>query len=206
MSRRPLGAVLLVAAAVGAVVGTFLPLFREGAGHDARLGFVTTAWETTTGADGIDVGLMLGVRATRYGVPITVAAAVLLVAAGTSLLPGRRAAPARGVAIGGTGLLIGSVWTTGMGVASSVASSANDSDGYVQEVREGVWVLVLASVAAVVGAVLVHARRPDPVPAGPVVHVVGGDDTDTPPHGIPVARVQVARLPESDYTPADRQP
>ncbi|MGM1062984.1 hypothetical protein [Saccharothrix sp. Mg75] len=224
MSRRPWGAVLLVVAAVAAVAGTFLPLFWEGSAADPDLGFVTTAWRTTTGAAEVDVELMLGVRATRYGVPITVAAAVLLVAAGGSLLPGRRAPVATYAAVAGAALLAGAVWTTGMGVAAAVEPSAHNFEGYAQEVREGTWLLVLSAVVAAAGATLVHTRRPatpHPTPAQhptaphrPTSHVTttaamtttDDADDDTRPHDIPPEAIVVAHLPESDYRPPAEHP
>jgi hypothetical protein len=210
VSRRLLGAGLLLLAGVTAVVATFLPLYWQGSDFgDSRLGFTTTAWEVTTDTGSIDVDVMLG-RSPQYGVPIVIAALLLVLAAALVLLPEHQRLVARYTAIGGTGLLVGSVWTTGMVVAASVSTNP-DSDlrNYREHVGAGTWVLVASAVVAVVGAVLVHARRVEPSTGGPVVYRVedgedgDGDETETPPFGVPVASVEVAQIPETGYERRD---
>ncbi|ONI89065.1 hypothetical protein ALI22I_16205 [Saccharothrix sp. ALI-22-I] len=204
MRRRLLGAALLVVAGVAAVVGTFLPLFWEGSDFgQTRLGFTTTSWEITTDSDELDVDLMLG-QSPQFGVPIVVSAVLLAVAAALVFLPESQRLAARYTAIAGTGLLAGAVSATGSVVVSAVADvSATDLRSFTQEAGAGILVLGASVVVAVVGVVLLHARRAQPLPDGPVVYRVddtgGDDDTDTPPFGIPVQGVEVAQIPQTEY-------
>ncbi|QQQ74728.1 hypothetical protein IOD16_26780 [Saccharothrix sp. 6-C] len=200
MSRRLLGAVLLVAAGVVAVVGTFLPLYQEG--NDQAGGSLTvtaTSWDFVF--SNLPAGMDLGpVQSPQYGVPIVVAAVLLAVAVALAFLPEHQRLAARYLAVGGTGLLTGAVWATGASVASAVGNASRQpDDSYTVEVGAGIVLLVAAVLVAVVGVVLLHARRPEPRPGGAVVYRVDGsdDDTDTPPFGIPV--VDVAQLPDSEF-------
>ncbi|PSL53203.1 hypothetical protein B0I31_110296 [Saccharothrix carnea] len=219
MSRRLLGAVLLVVAGVAAVVATFLPLFWQGSVfRGERIGFTTTSWKivsdrVSADSEAADFDLVLSQTTPQFGVSIVGAALLLALAAALVALPEVQRLAARYVAVAGTALLAGSVWTTGTVVAAAVDEREADPDAeprngppleelFIEEVGEGVWVLVAAVVIAVVGTVLLHARRPEPRPAGVVVYRVDDDladtdDTDTPPFGIPV--VEVAQLPEPEH-------
>lgn len=211
MSRRLLGAVLLVVAGVMAVVGTFLPLYQEGddqQGDDARRGLAVsvtvTSWKYVF--SNLPEGMEFSdVQSPQYGVPIVVAAVLLAVAAALAFLPETQRLAARYFAVGATGLLAGSVWSAGAVVASMVGNSEMraDSGGYTVSAGEGVVLLGASVVVAVVGVVLLHARRAEPRPEGPAVYRVDGveddDDMDTPPFGIPVAEVEVAQLPDPRY-------
>ncbi|MCC8250941.1 hypothetical protein [Saccharothrix luteola] len=204
MSRRLLGAVLLLVAGVGAVVGTFLPLYQEGNDHVGMAPMVTaTSWDYvfTNVPEGMDFG---PVQSPQYGVPIVVAAVLLAVAVALVFLPESQRLASRYLAVGGTGLLAGAVWAASAVVMSAAGNASRDPDdgGYTVDVGEGIVVLGASVVVAVVGVVLLHARRPEPRPEGPVVYRVDGvedDDTDTPPFGIPVVEVEVARLPDPRY-------
>ncbi|MFD0206941.1 MULTISPECIES: hypothetical protein [Saccharothrix] len=219
MSRRVLGAVLLVVAGVAAVVGTFLPLYWQGSVfRGRRIGFTTTSWQIVSDrvsddpkADDFD--LVLSQTTPQFGVSIVGAALLLAIAAALVALPEAQRLAARYVAVAGTALLAGSVWTTGTVVAAAVDEREADPDAepsnrpsleelFIEEVGEGIWLMAAAVVVAVVGTVLLHGRRPEPKPEGVVVYRVDDDlsdtdDTDTPPFGIPV--VEVAQLPESEY-------
>ncbi|WP_158852998.1 hypothetical protein [Saccharothrix deserti] len=209
MSRRPLGAALLVVAGVTAAVGTFLPLFWEGnevAG--IRLGFAMTSWEVT-GVGGTTEADLALFRTPQYGVPIVIAAVLLAVASALVFLPETQRLAGRYTAIVGTGLLAGAVWAVVMAVVAAVGN-ARDSDfpGYTTEAGSGVGVLIGAVLVAVAGVVLVHGGRggAEPRPEGPVVYRVDDsaddgvdDDTDTPPFGIPVQSIEIAQIPESEY-------
>jgi hypothetical protein len=202
VNRRQLGVLLLVASAAMAVVGTFLPLHWVGSVYgdraEARFGFTTTSWRVTTGSAETDADALLG-QSPQYGVPIVFAALLLVVAAALVFLPEHQRLAARYTAVGGAGLLVGSVWTTGMVVLSAMSQKdLSEQSGYTEEVREGTWLLIAAAVVAVVGVVLIHSRRAEPRPEGPMVYWVGEDeDLDTPPFGMPVD--EIAQIPESAH-------
>ncbi len=202
MSRRLLGAVLLVVAGVAAVVGTFLPLYQEGnGGADISPTVTTTSWEYVF--SDLPAGMDFGpVQSPQYGAPIVVAAVLLAVAVALAFLPESQRLAARYLAVGATGLLAGAVWATGAAVMSAVGNASREPEdgGYTVLVGEGIVVLGASVAVAVVGVVLLHARRTGPRPGGVVVHRLDGDeddDTDTPPFGMPV--VEVVQLPESRY-------
>ncbi|MEO6085542.1 MAG: hypothetical protein ABIQ18_20720, partial [Umezawaea sp.] len=122
----------------------------------------------------------------HYGVPVAVAAVLLVVAAVLVLIPARplvRVAVGVG-AVAAAALLIGSVWTVGQ-IALSVAARENNLPiRFETSVGVGFWVLVAACVAAVAGALLVqHRQAPEPAT---VYQFPGDDDTDTPPMGVPI--------------------
>lgn len=207
MSRRLLGAALLVVAGVTAVVGTFLPLFSQGGLPGSGPLITETSWEYVFSnvPDGLDFG---DLRSPQYGVPIVVAALLLGVAAALVALPESQRLASRYLAVGGTGVLAGAVCAVGTTVVATVGNaSRNGSGGFGAQAGEGIVVLGASVVIAVVGVVLLHGRRSRPRPEGPVVYRVDadgtGDDTDTPPFGFPVPEVEVARLPESEH---DRRP
>lgn len=202
MNRRLLGAALLVVAGGAAVAGTFRPLYSEGVlrGDSPPLASVTS-WEFVfTVPAGMEPPVL---RSPQYGVPIVVSAVLLAIAAALVFLPEAQRLAARYLAIAGTGLLVGAVWATGAVVVSAVGNAVErDEAGFGARVDEGIVVLGASALVAVVGSVLLHARRPEPRPDGPVVYRVDEDavdaDTDTPPFGFPVPEVEVARLPESE--------
>lgn len=183
MSRRDVGVALLFVAGVIAAVATFLPLFSVGTplGGDDRFGFTTTGWATTSEPAGLG---WLGGSA-QYGVPLVIAAVLLLVAAALAFLPEPQRQAARYAAVVATGLLAGSVWTTAMVVAAWLTPVEDVSTTMEYKTGAGLWLLVAAVLVAVVGTVFL-LRRGVPEPEGAVVHVVV-DDTDTPPMGIQVA-------------------
>ncbi|MEU4447402.1 hypothetical protein AB0K14_38125 [Actinosynnema sp. NPDC050801] len=201
MSRRLFGAALLVAAGATAVVGTFLPLYSEGAASGGMTPLITvTSWEYVFAEFPGDPDFP-PVQSPQYGVPIVVSAVLLAIAAALVFLPEAQRLAARYLGIAGTGVLVGSVWAVVAVVVSMDGNaSRGGSEGFTVEVGESVPVLGASVLLAVVGVVLLHARRTAPRPEGPVVYRVDGgedDDTDTPPFGIPV--VEVAQLPASEY-------
>ncbi|MBB5804798.1 hypothetical protein F4560_004566 [Saccharothrix ecbatanensis] len=198
MSRRLLGAVLLLVAGVAAVLGTFLPLFRQGHAGDGGFMAVVSSWRTAylNVPQGLDLDAF---QSPRFGVPIVVAGVLLVVAAALVFLPESQRLAARYLGVGATGVLVGSVAATGSYVASLLGRTRppEDPGAYVEDVGEGTWMLVAAAVGAVVGVVLIHSRRVVPV-AGTVVYRVdddGDEDMDTPPFGIPVSEIPVAEIP-----------
>ncbi|XVV01770.1 hypothetical protein ACQPW3_30880 [Actinosynnema sp. CA-248983] len=197
MSRRDTGVALLFVAGATAAVATFLPLCFVGTelGGGTRFGFTMTSWAITSEPAGLS---WLGGSA-QYGVPIVIAAVLLLVAVALAFLPEPQRQAGRYTAVAATGLLAGSVWTTAMAVVAWLTPPVEDertSMGY--EPGPGLWVLPASVLVAVVGTVLL-LRRGVTVPEGAVVHVVV-DDTDTPPMGI-----QVAVLPESPGLPGSER-
>ncbi|MGW4116364.1 hypothetical protein ACWEFJ_36275 [Actinosynnema sp. NPDC004786] len=199
MNRRLLGAALLVVAGGVAVAGTFRPLYSQGVHRGDSPPMVhVTSWEYVfTLPVGMESPI---VRSPQYGVPIVVSAVLLAIAAALVFLPEAQRLAARYLAIAGTGLLLGAVWATGAAVVSAVGNAeAQDEAGLGVRADEGIAVLAGSVLVAVVGVVLLHARRPQPRPDGPVVYRVDDDavdaDTDTPPFGFPAPEVEVARLP-----------
>ncbi|WP_033441665.1 hypothetical protein [Saccharothrix sp. NRRL B-16314] len=196
MSRRLFGAVLLLVAGVAAVVGTFLPLYWQGApvGTMEPRG-VVSSWKVefqNVRSEFVDVTPW---KVPQFGVPIVLAAVLLVVAAVLVLLPEHQRLAARYTAVGATGVLAGSVAATGAFVVSVVGNTppADDSGARSGGAGEGVLVLVAAALVALVGVVLIHGRRAESRPGGPVVYRVddGGDeDLDTPPYGIPVVEFE----------------
>ncbi|RKT56609.1 hypothetical protein [Saccharothrix australiensis] len=193
MSRRTAGVLLAVVAAALAVVGTFLPLSWIGASAEpARFGLTTTGW--TIVAEPAEVAA--AVRPAQLGVPIVIAALLLVIAAALVVLPEHQRSAARYTAVGATGLLAGAVWTTFMVIWAS-ARPVGEARSFIDyRYGEGLWLLVVSVVAAVVATVLMHSRRSAPRTAGAVVHRVGEGDDDTPPFGI-----AVAVLPEETEPP-----
>ncbi|GAA0264317.1 hypothetical protein GCM10010492_76690 [Saccharothrix mutabilis subsp. mutabilis] len=184
MSRRGLGVGLLSVAGVTAAVATFLPLYSVGTslGGADRFGFTTTGWATTSEPAGL---ARLG-GSVQYGVPLVIAAVLLLVAAALAFLREPQRQAARYAAVVATGLLAGSVWTTAMVVAVWLTPPVEDARTTLEyKTGAGLWSLVAAVLVAVVGTVFL-LRRGVPEPEGAVVHAVV-DDTDTPPMGIQVA-------------------
>lgn len=184
INRRVLGVVALFLAAGLAVGGTFLPLWRltsVGIGGLFELDFAATPWGST---EGRVLGLP-GLTSPLFGVPMVAAAALLVLAAVLMFHSSRVSAVARLVALGAAALLTGAV-------ASALLWAENELDRFDPSggMDSGAWVLTIACAAAMVGALLVQElpsglRRP----AGPVAHRVEdrtpGDDTATPPFGLP---------------------
>ncbi|MEV0679752.1 hypothetical protein AB0I60_24820 [Actinosynnema sp. NPDC050436] len=199
MSRRALGVVLAVIAAVTSVVATFLPFSWIGTGRGAsRFGFTTTGWGAYSepaelGGDGPEA---------QTGVPVVIAAVLLVVAATLVFLPFHQRQAGRYTAIAATGLLVGSVWTTFIVISARLSPAFRDPRAGVEyEYGVGLWLLVAACAVAVLASVYLHAKPPEPVAAGAVVHRVDADagagvDVDTPPFGI-----SVPVLPEGYLAP-----
>ncbi len=189
--RRTRTAVLLVVlGGVLAGVGSTLDMFSEA--------------QFTTGASYADVGSLWGLRSTpqagpdldtalEEGLPIVVAAALMVVAALLTLRRGRTAAVARPAVLVAGGVFAGLVLTFVAGVvrrgevARSLSEAATPVWRYEQDLLPGFHLLAAAAVVGLTGAVL--AQRPRDVVAEPereavVVHRM--TDDDTPPFGIAV--------------------
>jgi hypothetical protein len=185
------GAVALVAGAVLAVLGSLLPLFEQ---------VVSLASESSTYSMTLwGIEASFANRSTNeplYGVPVVVAAVLLVIAAALVLaaprLPAWIARPTSIVAIVAAALLTGSVWTMGQ-LVLMVTSTADRPDYIKTTVGAGTGALVLACVLALVGGLLVQrwpdgtSAAPEPEPVGAVVYRLPDDDVDTPPFGTPVS-------------------
>ncbi|MFD9741360.1 hypothetical protein [Umezawaea sp. NPDC059074] len=193
--RRVVGAVGLLAGAVAAVVGSTLPQYRQV--YDFGADQVTTFRMTLWGTDLVSGGVVNDDSTPiLYGVPVVVAAVLLVVAACLVLaaprLPDRVITATSVGAMGAAALLLGSVWTVGQLVLASVANHGEGTLVITATVESGVWTLVLACVLAVAGGLLAQdwpgvEPSPEPEPVGAIVHrLPDEDDTDTPPLGFPV--------------------
>ena len=183
--RRIAGVVALLTGAVLAIAGSLQSLYeQEWRDGDLRSGYRLTLWssEYSTPSGGIGYSP----TPVLYGVPVVLAAMLLIVAAVLVLAPVRppvRAAVRVG-AVAAVALLIGAVWTVGQ-LALSVAARENDfSTKFEGRVGIGFWVLVVACVVAVAGALLVQQRQA--LEPATVYQFPGDDDTDTPPMGVPI--------------------
>ncbi|MEO6091374.1 MAG: hypothetical protein ABIQ18_50575 [Umezawaea sp.] len=189
--RRRVGAVALVVGAVLAVLGSLLPLFEQVLSFSAEEEtYSMTLWGVETSFDISFTG-----DQPLYGVPVVVAAALLVIAAALVLaaprLPVWIAGPTSIGAIAAAALLIGAVWTVGQLVL--VASAEDGPENVKTTVGAGTGTLVLACVLALAGGLLVQrwpdgtSAAPEQEPEGAVVYRLPDDDVDTPPFGIPIS-------------------
>ncbi|PRY33706.1 hypothetical protein [Umezawaea tangerina] len=179
--RRVVGGVALAAGAVLALVATRLPLTRQDIRFpEGASWYETGLWGTRASSD---IGSVLDPSPVRYGVPVVVAAVLLVVTAalvlGARRLPDRFAAPVNVGAVLAAFLLTGSGWTVGQVLLSSFRNEESAFATVTTSVREGVWVLGLACVVALAGGLLVQAwpvRAAVPPPErGVVVHRLPDD-------------------------------
>ncbi len=181
-----MGVVALLLGAVLAVAGSLRPLYeQERVDSGFRSGFRMTSWSSQyTTPDG---GVELVPDSVLYGVPMVVAAALLVLVA--LLVPFSQRLPARAVvairvgAVAAATMLVGCVWTVGQAVL--VVARENDAvRGSIEtRVGSGMWTLVAAAVVAFAGGLLVQRLKAK----APVAYQLpDDDDTDTPPMGIPI--------------------
>jgi len=170
--RRNVGVFSLVAGALLVLLGSLLPLYRQTYRLAEQLEFEVTAWNvrTITGPESVGDEFRSSVR---YGVPLVVAAALLVLAA--LFLRNRRfGAVARFLAAGVPMMLIGTTWVV-FQVYLRLAEGNRRADPItLTSPGLGLWVLAIACVVALAGGVLVR-RVPEPVerapePEGPVVY------------------------------------
>ncbi|WNV89413.1 hypothetical protein [Umezawaea sp. Da 62-37] len=188
---RVAGVVGLLGGAALVVAASSRPLFEQkrlDSGHSTE--FLMTLWGSEyTSPDGI---VDAGMNPTRFGVPVVVAAVLLVVAAVLVLadprLPARVAVAARVAAVAAAALLLGSVWTTGqfvlvMAKRDDITKGSVDSSG-----GTAMWLLMAACGAALAGALLVQrGPRWSPDPEGAVVYQLpDAAATGTPPMGTPI--------------------
>ncbi|MET8762888.1 hypothetical protein [Lentzea sp. NPDC004782] len=186
-TRRVFGAVLVFVAAGLAVAATFLSAYSVQVELQGRtLRYEATSWVTER--DDFRGALMLGPLAS--GEPVVVAALVMALAAVVAF----RVPAARVGSLLGAGLLAGVAWSAVIGVQATI-DKLRDLEAPVPfdvEQGDGVTMLIIAAGVGVVSAVL-HQELPRRVVSEPVVdadgaviHQIEGDESETPPYGIPV--------------------
>lgn len=154
---RLFGAAAALAAAVLAVVGSFLPLVSGElsliGGPAARIS--VTGWEVTAGGATPSAG-----HVAENGIPLTIAAALLGIAVLMIIAAAQRAAPA---AVGFAALLAGSVAAAFLvGVLATVAvqvvnlrGTIQAADGASAALGAGFWLVLAAGVLASAAVVLI---------------------------------------------------
>ncbi|MGW4213924.1 hypothetical protein ACWEIJ_38485 [Lentzea sp. NPDC004789] len=185
-TRRVFGAVLVFVAAGLAVAATFLMAYSVQVELQGRtLRFEATSWVTER--DDFRGALMLGPLGS--GEPVVAAALVMALAAVVAF----RVPAVRVGSLLGAGLLAGMAWSAVIGVQRTV-EKLRDLEVPVPfdvEQGDGVTMLIIAAGVGIVSAVL-HQELPrrvrEPVvdADGAVIHQVEGDESETPPYGIPV--------------------
>jgi hypothetical protein len=169
--RRSLGVFSLVAGALLALLGSLLPLYRQTYRLAEQLEFEVTAWNvrTITGPQPAGDEFRSSVQ---YGVPLAVAAGLLVLAA-LFLRHHRFGAVAGFLAAGVPLMLVGATWVV-LQVYLRLAEGNRRADPItLTSPGLGLWVLAIACVVALVGGVLVQhwpERAPVPEPEGAVVH------------------------------------
>jgi hypothetical protein len=192
IDRRKIAWVLLALGAVLSVVASLEEVFStvyKGFGSDLIVTW--TLWATESNPQDGPAGQSALFAA---GWPVVVSAIVMAVAVAFGVRE-RTAFVGRPLAMGGAGLLAGvvllyvvQVWELRRLInAQPQAGSSKDELRY----HGGFYLLVVAAVIGLVGAVLAQRRGPEPVAQdddeqeGVVVHQLDGDD-DTPPFGLAI--------------------
>ncbi len=170
--RQRIGVFSLVAGALLALVGSLLPLYRQAYRLAEQLEFEVTAWNsrTITGPQPDSDEFRSSVQ---YGVPIAVAAALLVLAA--LFLRSRRFGAVAGfLATGVPLMLVGAVWVVFQVYLRLAEGNRRVDPITLTTPGLGLWVLAVACVVAVVGGALVRhvpeRVEPTPEPDGPVVY------------------------------------
>ncbi|MEU5696143.1 hypothetical protein [Actinosynnema sp. NPDC020468] len=196
MIRRTVGAGLLVAAAVLGVAGSFQPvvsLIAPPMGAEAETTLSLTGWgyqAATQNASSSDVPLPTG---PVHGYGLLAAATLLVLGAILVSRGGRVGAIGRLVAMAAAGAQAATAWAVWATADGTFQGAIVSDTGYRRSIGDAVWLLALAAVLAITGAVLAQ-QRVDPADAaarprltGTAVYRVDGEDDDaTPPFGIPL--------------------
>jgi hypothetical protein len=204
-SWRLLGVLVCFAASILTLLGSFMTLFRASLafGQSNQVTVTITAWDIHAESDGRSLP---GGSIAANGAPLVFAATLLLAAALLGLyataVPDRVGISRATIVLtaAGAAFLAGTTWTIGMQALSwkdlfGTPSGIGFDDGADTNVAAGFWLLVVATVAALVSPLLawLPARaRPQPDRIEP----------ETPPLGIPLGApvAVVHRLPDA---PAD---
>lgn len=194
MTRRAIAVITIGAGALFVVLASLLPLYgvrttvRQGvnpASPGTSRTVALSGWEYFQ--DPVPPGEYLGSGVYPvYGYGLVLAAVLAAVGALLQLRSPLLAAVGRFAVLAAVGVVVGTVWAV-LETLRTLFGSVNTAPTVTTDefVGTGTWLLALASVAMVVGAVVAHdwpARVTRP--AGVSVYRV--DDDDTPPFGIPV--------------------
>jgi hypothetical protein len=185
---RVLPPVLTALAALMALGGCFLPLFRmfqqlnirQGL-YEARLSITETAWGSRIEIPGQEATDRPGVP---VGIPVVVAVVVLAVAAFMAFSRPDRGL-SRWLVSAGAVFTAGVVTTIGMGRLELAAIAGEEVDLEVTT-GLGMWLLVLATVLAAAAAVVAHLPARPGATAGWADPAVAYADTPTPPSGVAI--------------------
>jgi hypothetical protein len=208
-SRRIVAGVVLLAAGLLAIGGTFGSLFDlsmsfsfglTSVGHT----FTTTSWTTEYPTLGVPFGTAS--RSNYFGLPAVVASALALYGA-DALLRGRgrplNLVRVRLFAVAACALLAGFIWFAATNLLDSISVNA-DADGFGYTTGAGMWILIAACLVAALGSVLLLGLKPEgsPAPAAPADEVIVYQvDVDTPPMGF---EVPVDLPPTDTYNPPEK--
>lgn len=157
-------ALLLVAAGGLAIGGSFGGLATETERAGGRtLTLTYTSWRLIQGGT---FGTPIYFHAPRFGIPLVVAGTVTA-AAGGLLASGRWARAVRLGAVAAAGVLVGTGWTVGLAVSADL-DAVTSGPGYAVTWQSGagLWLVMAAGVAALLGAVgaAVQPRIRTPTP------------------------------------------
>jgi hypothetical protein len=150
MNRRLFGAVALAVGAVATVGGVFQPLYQEARNFSGR---ESTLVVTAFGSTGV------GAASPDFGVPLVLAALLLLVAAALVFRDTPSTQIGRMAAIAGAATLLGSAWSVYLYVTNQSAiaiASVPPGGTLVQTLDTGLMLLGGGWVVATVGAVVVQ--------------------------------------------------
>ncbi|MET1072062.1 MAG: hypothetical protein ABWY11_05395 [Umezawaea sp.] len=170
--RDRFGLLALLAGAVLTLVGALLPLYRQAYRLAEQLEFEVTAWNvrTITGPQPEGDEFRSSVQ---YGIPLAVAAGLLVLAA-LFLRHRRFGAVARFLAAGVPLMLVGVLWTIFQVYLRLAEGNRRVDPITLTSPGSGLWVLAIACAVALAGGVLVQ-RVPErveraPEPEGAVVY------------------------------------
>lgn len=150
MNRRLIGAVALAVGAVATVGGVLLPLYQEARNFSGR---ESTLVVTAFGSTGV------GASSPGFGVPLVLAALLLLVAAALVFRETPSTPVGRMAAIAGAAVLLGAAWSVYLSITNQAAialASVPPGGTLVQTLDIGLVLLGGGWVVGTVGAVLVQ--------------------------------------------------
>jgi hypothetical protein len=175
------GLLVLTASAALAVAGTFQLFFSyadPGLGSDdapESYRVTTTMWRNSTGVYAV---------VPKFGVPVVVAGALLLVSVLVLLVAARRALPrvlvfARALPFATTFLLGGALWSAQVYVSAIEGGWKLSVPGLLFDRGPALWLLAAACILGLTGSALVLGRAlgdPVPIPATVVYRIPGDAD------------------------------
>ncbi|WP_328607846.1 hypothetical protein OG943_01525 [Amycolatopsis sp. NBC_00345] len=200
---RLLAGVLGAFAAVLVITGTFLPVwaYQESSDGKVQASQSVTAWTRLFGIEptATERAYYDTNHVAHYGIPLTVAALVLL--AGAVLVFTRARSAGRVTLVAGGAGVVAAVWMLGMDVSATLSyDRQTDLTKFHYTSGTGFWVLLAGGVVALItlGLALLSGRRPRPAgiagappfgyPVSPPPSYGNSVPTpyETPAHGVPV--------------------